>query len=69
MVKEKDTINSISFILYKDNEYLFWIDMFDESKMVNLFNYTSIMSKLSSENAVCMNLGRGLYNFFKLVAD
>ncbi|MEE2700025.1 MAG: hypothetical protein VYD71_01505 [Bacteroidota bacterium] len=63
IVRKENKIHALSFVLKKSNEYLFWIDMFDESKMVNLFNYTSIMSKLSSENAVCMNLGRGLYNY------
>ena len=63
VIKSTNKINAISLVLEKENEYLFWIDMFDDSKMVNIFNYISLMQKLSAMNPVVMNLGRGLYNY------
>ena len=63
VVKKDKRIYALSFVLQKEKEYLFWIDMFDDSKMINLFNYISFMQKLSTENTICMNLGRGIYNY------
>ncbi len=62
-VKSQNSVNAISFILHKNNEYLFWIDMFDGSKMVSIFNYISLMQRLSAKNRVLMNLGRGAYDY------
>ena len=37
--------------------------MYDESKMINLFNYINLMSKNSFKNSIIINFGRGLYNY------
>ena len=42
---------------------MFWIDMFDDSKMINLFNYISFISKKSFNNQININFGRGLYRY------
>lgn len=63
MIKKNNKVHALSFVLKKSNEYLFWIDMFDDTKMVNIFNYISLMQELSSKNTVKMNLGRGTYNY------
>ena len=63
MIKKNNKVHALSFILKKSNEYLFWIDMFDDAKMVNIFNYISLMQELSRKNTVKMNLGRGTYNY------
>jgi|TARA_B100001964_G_scaffold220281_1_gene263181 hypothetical protein len=62
-VKSKEKINAFSFILQRSDEYLFWIDMYDDSKMVNIFNYICLMQKLSAEKNIVMNLGRGTYDY------
>ena len=62
-VKSEKKTNAISFILQKSDEYLFWIDMFDNTTMINIYNYISLMNSLSSENSVKMNLGRGAYDY------
>ena len=37
---------AVSFIITRFDKHLFWIDMYDESKMINLFNYINFfMSK------------------------
>ena len=47
-----DSINSISFILCKKSNYLIWIDLYDNTKMINLFNYVSLISSLSKKNKI-----------------
>lgn len=63
VVKSKRKINALALVLHKSDEFLFWIDMFDDSKMVNIFNYFCLMRKLSYEKNVVMHLGRGLYHY------
>ena len=63
IVKTQDTINAISFIIKDSDQYLIWIDMYDNSKMINIFNYISLVSLLSSSKAVIINFGRGEYSY------
>ncbi len=63
VVQKDNQVHAISFILKKSNEYLFWIDMFDDSKMINLFNYISYMRQVSVNQSVVVNFGRGAYNY------
>ena len=65
MIKNDYCIQAISFVLKKDNNYLFWIDMYDSSKMINIFNYIKFISKMSSKKDVNIHFGRGDY-FYKL---
>ena len=37
--------------------------MFDDSKMINIFNYISFISKKSFNNQININFGRGLYRY------
>jgi len=63
VVQKDNQVHAISFVLKKSNEYLFWIDMFDDSKMINLFNYISYIRKVSVNESVVVNFGRGAYNY------
>ena len=63
MVKSNSNICAISFILRNTNEYLFWIDMYDNSKMINIYNYISFIERLSQENNIKINFGRGVYDY------
>ena len=63
IVKTKQTINAISFILKDSDQYLIWIDMYDASKMINIFNYVSLITLLSSNESVNINFGRGTYSY------
>ena len=56
-------ILSMCFILRKDNEYLFWMDIFYDIQFINLFNYISFISNISSHCNVLINFGRGDYNY------
>ena len=37
--------------------------MYDESKMVNLFNYISLVSRFSEKESININFGRGDYGY------
>jgi hypothetical protein len=63
MVKSKSNIHAISFILTNENEYLFWIDMYDNTKMINIYNYILFMENISCDNNVRINFGRGVYDY------
>jgi len=61
IIKNDSCIKAISFVLKKDNNFLFWVDMFDHSKMINIFNYIKFISVKSSIKDVNVNFGRGDY--------
>jgi hypothetical protein len=63
IVSERGIINAISFIINSPSEYLVWIDMYDDSKIINLYNYISYISLKSVDNKVCINFGRGAYSY------
>ena len=63
IVRTHNKINAISFIIKDSNQYLIWIDMFDESKMINIFNYISLITIFSFEESVKINFGRGGYKY------
>jgi len=63
IVSERGIINAISFIINSPSEYLVWIDMYDDSKMINLCNYILAISSLAAEESVKINFGRGSYNY------
>ena len=65
-IKHQDNINSCNIIMQKSPvEFMFWIDLFDESKMINIFSYIRFMQFASSGSSVVINFGRGRY-FYKV---
>ena len=63
IVQDTSKVKAISFIISRLENHMFWIDMFDDSKMINLFNYVSFISKKSFNNQININFGRGLYRY------
>jgi len=63
IVKNKSNTHAISFILRNENEYLFWIDMYDNAKMINIYNYILFIENISFDNSVKINFGRGVYDY------
>ena len=63
IVRNDLNVCAISFILKNKHEYLFWIDMYDNSKMTNIYNYILFIENISSSNSVKINFGRGLYYY------
>ena len=62
LIKDNE-VRAISFIMRNNNESMFWIDLYDDVQMVNLYNYISYISLKSADNKVCINFGRGAYNY------
>jgi len=64
IIKEEDRVNAISFIL-KDssNEFVFWIDLFDDTQMINIFNYINFIKTISLDRSIVLNFGRGFYSY------
>ena len=62
LIKDNE-VRAISFIMRNTNESMFWIDLYDDVQMVNLYNYISYISLKSADNKVCINFGRGAYNY------
>ena len=66
VMRDKDKINSINILLKKSpSEFMFWIDLFDDSKMINISSYINFMKSSSLEQSVIINFGRGRY-FYKV---
>ena len=63
IVQDASKVKAISFITSRIENHMFWIDMFDDSKMINIFNYISFISKKSSNGQININFGRGLYRY------
>lgn len=63
MIKDSTGVQAISFILFNDNKYLFWIDMYDKSKMINILNYIFFITKFSKLHDVNIQFGRGDYSY------
>ena len=63
IVKSKGSTNAISFISRNENEYLFWIDMYDNSKLINIYNYILFIENISLDDSVNINFGRGVYDY------
>ena len=64
IMKSKDGISSINILLKKSsNEFMFWIDLFDDSKMINICSYINFLKVISLEQSVRINFGRGRYPF------
>jgi hypothetical protein len=62
LIKDND-VKAISFVLKNKNESMFWIDLYDDVQMVNLYNYISYISLKSADSKVCINFGRGAYSY------
>ena len=63
VIYHNSKINAISFILVRSYEYLFWIDMFNDKKMINIFNYISLIRYYSNKKNIKLNFGRGIYDY------
>ena len=49
--------------LKKKNEYSFWIDMFDEKQMINLYHNTLFIKTITEKQTAVFNFGRGNYSY------
>lgn len=65
IMKSKQKIHAINILLKSSSsEFMFWIDLFDDSKMVNISSYINFIRVTSLEEIININFGRGRY-FYK----
>ena len=63
MIRKDMEIYAISFILKNSDEYLFWISLFDNTKMIHIYNYILFMEEISCNNKIKISFGRGIYDY------
>lgn len=69
---DKKEVVAMNFILHRQGEYLFWIDIYKNFQMINIYSYVSFLEILCSKyenSSLIVDFGRGLYaykvsNFF-----
>ena len=63
VLKIKSDISAISFFFKKEKEYSFWIDLFDDKQMINLYHNTLFIKEITKESDAIFNFGRGDYSY------
>ena len=63
VLKVDNQISAISFFFQRKNEYSFWIDMFDEKQMINLYHNTLFIKTITEKQTSLFNFGRGNYSY------
>ena len=59
----KDKVSGISVYFHQKNQYSFWIDLYDNKQMINIYHNTLFMKKTSQKEDSIFNFGRGDYNY------
>ena len=64
-IRQKENVNACNIIMKRSStDFMFWIDLFDELKMINIFSYIHFMKFVSSGSSAVIDFGRGRY-FYK----
>ena len=64
IIKDKGKTNVINILLKKSpSEFMFWIDLFDDSKLINIYSYINFIKSSSEAQSVIINFGRGRYPY------
>ena len=67
VIRSKGQLEGVNIILKQSSsKFLFWIDLFNDSKMINLANYVNFLKEISSKTEVEINFGRGVYPYKKI---
>jgi hypothetical protein len=66
IMKKEDQVHSMNLLL-KDSssEFIFWIDLFDGTPMINITSYINFLKVMSLHHVLDINFGRGRY-FYKI---
>ena len=63
VIKLDNQISALSFFFQRKDEYSFWIDMFDEKQMINLYHNTLFIKTITEQQTAVFNFGRGNYSY------
>ena len=65
-VKQGEHINACNIMIKRSSDHLmFWIDLYDDLQMINIFSYIVLIKEASLQNSLFINFGRGRY-FYKV---
>ena len=62
-VNVNEEIAGISLIFKNKNEYSFWIDLYNDKQMMNLFHNTLFIKHITLNESAIFNFGRGTYRY------
>ena len=64
-ISSEGNMKACNIVLKRSSkDFMFWIDLFDELKMINIFSYIRFMKFVSSGSSAVIDFGRGRY-FYK----
>lgn len=64
LINRNKNVDAISFIMKKGDVFMFWIDLFNDTPRINIYNYIKFVTSLSSsKDYMEIHLGRGLYPY------
>lgn len=62
-VKVNDNNAAMSLIFKSNNEYSFWVDLYNDMQMMNLYHNTRFIKEITSKESAIFNFGRGTYKY------
>ena len=62
-VKVNDKNSAMSLIFKNNNKYSFWVDLYNDMQMMNLYHNTRFIKEITSKESVIFNFGRGAYKY------
>ena len=64
VIRNEDQLDAVNIILKQSpSKFLFWIDLFNDSRMINVANYINFLKEISSKTKIEINFGRGAYPY------
>lgn len=63
MIKSDGEVLGVSLLFRDKNNYSFWVDLYNNKPMVNLYHNIFFIKRISHENDAIFNFGRGAYNY------
>jgi|TARA_B110000091_G_C13700805_1_gene426197 hypothetical protein len=62
-VKVNDKNSAMSLIFKNNNEYSFWVDLYNDMQMMNLYHNARFIKEITSKESAIFNFGRGIYKY------
>ena len=63
IIELEGDVVAVSLLFKSDNYYSFWIDLYADLKMINLYHNTLFIKNITELSDAVFNFGRGAYNY------
>lgn len=63
IIKSDGELLGVSLLFRDKNNYSFWVDLYNNKPMANLYHNILVIKRISHENDAIFNFGRGAYNY------